>query len=258
VRTLGLLGVAFLIGGARSYADPLKSAALTGFCAAPTACTADGISTLVHSSSPTFGFSFNSPKKGVKSAVGDDLLVFLLPDNEDPNPSAISFEVHSTNAGTNDSTTVTKAVSLDSSKPWHYGYLGVFLGNYGQPNQAYSLYEAGSKGKNPDVTNIDPGETGYYVYTVDLGWTTITGNGPTFTLEDFIGINGLPKGTFIVDFLHTFNAKGVNDGSIATTNTSALLTDVAPSATVPEPAAVFLLGAAILSLVRLSRNRLAG
>ena len=76
------------------------------------------------------------------------------------------------------------------------------MGNDGLPGQFYTLYDAGGKVKNPDVTKVDSGETGYYVYMVDLGWTEIAGSGPTFTLEDFSGINGLPKGTFIVDFLH--------------------------------------------------------
>jgi hypothetical protein len=214
----------------------------------------------VHSDFPTFGFSFSSSRKGVTSGVGDDALAFLVPDNEDPDPAAISFEVHSTNAGPNDTTTLTKTVSLASSKTWHYGYLGAFLRNDGLRGQLYAFYEAGSKGKNPDVTKVDSGETGYYVYMVDLGWTEITGSGPTFTLEDFTGIKGLPKGTFIVDFLHVFNPKGVNDGTVATSTSSALLTDVDPTSisSVPEPSAIFLLGAVILSLVRLSRKQLAG
>jgi hypothetical protein len=216
--------------------------------------------TLVHSDFPTFGFSLTSAREGVTSRVGDEALAFLVPDNEDPDPAALSFEVHSINAGMNDTTTLTKTVSLASSKTWHYGYLGAFLHNDGLAGQFYTSYEAGSKGTNPEVTKVDSGETGYYVYMVDLGWTEITGSGPTFTLEDFTGIKGLPKGTFIVDFLHVFNPKGVNDGTVATSNSSALLIDLDPPSisSVPEPPAIFLLGAVMLSVVRLSRKQLAG
>src|SRR5579872_2882063 len=114
-----------------------------GFCSVPTACTADGVSTLVDSNSPTFGFSYDRTTSKSTSRTGDDVLAFLLPDNKDPDPAAISFEVNSTDAGANDATTVTAGTSLASSKVWDYGYLGAFLGNYGLPNQLFSLYAAG-------------------------------------------------------------------------------------------------------------------
>jgi len=187
------------------------------------------------------------------------MLVFLLPDNEDPNPALVSFEVHSTDAGASDATTVTVEASLAFNKVWHYGYLGAFLHNDGLAGQPYSLYGAGS-GKNSDVTKINPGVTGYYVYLADLGSTNVTASGPTFNLEGFQGLAGLPKGTFIVDFLHVFNPKGVNDGTVATLNNTALLTDVDPistsSATVPEPATIFLFGSALLTSALLAKKRI--
>ncbi len=238
-----------------SYAD-----SLTGFCTAPTACTADGVSTLVDSSLPTFGFSYDRTNSKFTSRIGDDVLAFLLPDNEDPDPKSISFDVNSTDAGTNDATTVTAGTSLVSTKVWDYGYLGAFLTNYGLPNQIYSLYASGS-GNNSDVTAINPGVTGYYVYLVDLGSTTMTGAGPTFTLEDLTGLSGLPNGTFVVDYLHVFNPKGINDGTVATVNSTALLIDATRSTAalsiLPEPATIFLFGIGLLGAAVLARKQIA-
>ena len=235
-----------------SYADQL-----TGFCTAPTACVADGVSTLVDSSSPTFGFSYVRTTSKFTSRTGDDVLAFLLPDNEDANPALVSFAVNSTDAGTNDATTVTEEATLASSKVWDYGYLGAFLGNFGLPNQLYGLYGAG----NSDVSKINPGVTGYYVYWADFGSTDITASAPTFNLGGFNGLAGLPKGTFIVDFLHVFNSKGANDGTVATLNSTALLTDVSPisaaGATVPEPGSIFLLGTVLLTAALLAKKRIA-
>lgn len=244
-----------MFSGALCYGSLVQNS-LSGFCGAPTTCTNDGISTLVHSADPTFGFSFNSVKKGVTGEIGDDVLAFALPDNEVTNPSGISFDVTSTNAGTSDTSTVTDKVTLASSKIWNYGYLGVFLGNFGQPNQLFKLY---SPSGNPDVAAINPADTGYFIFWVDLGPTFVGQTAPVFSLDDFAGISALPKGTFIVDFLHMKNSKGMNDGTIATTNTTVLLTDTSSGGTslVPEPAGVLLLGTILLCVVRLAKKRFA-
>lgn len=244
MRVLGILTVILVLSIPLAYAD-----SLAGFCTAPTpACTANVDGTLVPSASPTFGFSYLGTTTKLKSRNGTDELAFLLPSNEDLDPTAISFDVHSTDAGTNDATTVTDSTTLFSTKTWHYGYLGAYLGNDGLPSQLISAY------LNSEVKTLDPGITGYYVYVVDLGSTKITGTGPTFSLDDFTGLTGLPKGTYIVDFLQVFNAAGHNDGSVAITDPGAgLLTETAKIA---EPGAIFLFGTALLALVVLARKQL--
>jgi len=227
---------------------------LIGFCASPLApCTSDGHAVVVDSSLPTFGFSYKSTK--LTSRPGTDFLAFLVPDNQISDPTDISFDVRTNNGGLNDATTVVAATSLFPKK-WHYGYLGAFIGGDGLPNQLFQEYSASG---NPDVAAVNPDVTGYWIYLVNLGWTTMTETGPTYSLENLEGISGLPNGTFIVDFLNVFNPKGYNDGRVATENTSALFIDHVPSADpvnpAPEPGAIVLFGTGLLGAAVLAKKR---
>src|SRR5579863_9350502 len=176
MKKLLYCSVLFGLSVAVSYANP----ALHGFCVSPTpTCSDNGIITPVASSLPTFGFWQSSGP-----ATGDDLMVFLIPNDQDPSPGSVSFTLNSTDAGTNDATTVHDSSTLFSTTAWSSGELETFLGIGATPNNPIGAY-------TPPPTGGDTSATGYYVYEVNLGSTKITpcvgtnceNSAPTFTIS---------------------------------------------------------------------------
>jgi hypothetical protein len=202
---LGLLFVAALaFAGTVAKADTLH-----GYCVSLT-CGDNGAITPVSSTSFTFGFYADpSPQ------TGDDLLVFLSP----------------TNVGSSISVNGTLSAGLFSNTLFTTGQLDSYLGLNASPANPFGAYGG--------ATGLDPGVTGFYVYTLDLGTKTLNGQGgsnPQFSVSD------LEQGTFILDFLTT------EGGTIATPNSAALQA-------VPEPSSISLLGFGLMGLVGLGYAR---
>jgi hypothetical protein len=99
-----------------------------------------------------------------------------------------------------------------------------------------------SSSASPSDSFSDFAETGvssFYVYQVDLGWTTLSSyNPPTLSISS----NNLPPGSYITAFLNTGAAPWAPNW-IATAANNAFM-----FAAVPEPSSLALLAAAVLGL----------
>ena len=98
------------------------------------------------------------------------------------------------------------------------------------PSNPFGAYDCGSTTKLCADT-YDPGVTGFYVYQVDLGQTTLTnqGSGPPYSSPLLDITQQLQRGSYIVAFLNT------GTYWVATVNSGAILSPV------PEPASLALL-----------------
>jgi hypothetical protein len=222
---------AVLFAGSLAQADTLHA-----FCVLPATCSDNGTVTPTTSNPLTFGFTSSGHNQG-----GSFLLFELVPDNE-----LATLTIDGTN--TTDATATGNLFSateiLSSDK------LATFLcGGCFVPPSPISNYL-------PSTQAVDPAAGGYFVYEFNFGALTADPktNGPTFKAD---GSGGLPLGSIFVALLTSNNNSSTVSNVIGATPQSAALLEQSgpPTAVVPEPTAIVLLGSGLLiTCVKLRRK----
>jgi hypothetical protein len=171
--------------------------------------------------------------------TGDLIVDVLVPNNEAPTPGALTFALTGTLTGT---------AKLFGTSAWTTGQLDTFLGapimgaTPANPIGAYL----------PSTVALDPGATGFFVYQVDLGTTTLQKpSNPNMSPLESIN-PGLPLASYIVGFFNEGTASAPSFQ--ATANSGAIFETVSPPSSAPEPASLGLLGLGLAGL-GLARRR---
>jgi PEP-CTERM motif len=228
---LALAGVFAIPGSAQ--------ATLHGFCAGAGQCVDNGTNSPTSSDPPVnFGFT-TSP-----GPTTDDLLLDILtPNNVAAGPS---FTLSGTLTGT---------ATLFSPTAFTSGQLDAYLGISASPANPIGAYL-------PSTRALDPGATGFFVYQVNLGTTTLQGpSNPNVNPLENISSGVLPQASFIVGFFNEGTAAApdfqatANSGAIFETGTPGITRG--GGGTVPEPStwAMLLLGFAGLGFLGYRQSR---
>jgi hypothetical protein len=233
MRRLTIITALLLLAGAglSAKADtlPLLDDPLHGYCGGAGQCIDNGTNSPTSNNPPVnFGFTV-SPGP----ASGDFVVDVLVPNNV---VKPASFAITGTLSGT---------ATLFSATAWTTGDLATYLGISASPSNPIGAYL-------PSTQALDPGATGFFVFQVDLGSTTLQGpSNPN--LNPLLNISpGLPLASYIVGFLNEGGASGI----IATANSGAIFETSPPSA-VPLPSALVLFATGLggLGLIGARRKR---
>jgi len=208
---------------------PVNPPTLHGFCSLGDTCIDNGSETPTDVNPPQFAFSA-SPGP----ATGTLYIDILVPDSIPLGSLPSAYNISGALSGT---------ANLFSTTPWTTGQLDAYLGISAAPTNPIGAYA--------DGLAYQPGSDGFYVFTVNLGTTTLPSNSGANDSYLMTLDQDLFAGTYIVGFLAQSGAYG------ATANSGAIL-ETSPPDGVPEPAtwATMLLGFGAAGVaVRRSRRK---
>jgi hypothetical protein len=190
------LSLAMLSGPAFADTVPLDDP-LHGYCGGAGQCIDNGTNSPT-TNNPPVNFGFTVSPGPASGALTIDVLV---PNNE---PTPASFALTGTLSGT---------ATLFSATPWTSGALDMYLGISASPSNPIGAYL-------PSTQALDPGATGFFVFQVNLGTTTLqdASNPNVSPLENISP--GLPLASYIVAFLNEGTAAAPN--FVATANSGAI------------------------------------
>jgi hypothetical protein len=194
-------------------------AALQGFCSPAGQCIDNGTNSPTSINPPqNFGFTVS-----LGPAAGGLVVDILTPDNQGVETS---FMLGGTLFGT---------ATLFSVTPWTSGQLDSYLGISAASTNSIDAFL-------PSTQALDPGATGYFVYQVNLGTTTLQFPGlPNVTPLEHIASGVLTRASYIVGF---FNEGTVDSPDWQATANSGAIFETGGGSGVPEPStwAMMLLG----------------
>jgi len=242
--------------GLPSYAqilDPLHG------CIIGTSCFDNGAVTPT-TSNPLPAFTFTiSPGP----STGDLLVDILVPDNEDPTPSALNFTINGTLGGATDTTNVSGSSTLKGH--WTSGNLQDFLGltlGSGAPSNPLSAWLSYTQGMHCGPSQnaaCDAGATGYQVYQIDLGNNML--QSPSNPVKPVLTLSGspLPLASVLAGFLGNGSTYKKSTSFISTAPSGGIFEAGGGTGTigssVPEPNSIILLSTALLGAFTLLRKR---